>query len=99
MRRTTLHPQILVRAKQHTIRQATLAPIATAPAVPPRRALAPAFCMISLKEGVVGGALAALLSELMVSFKSATKNTLSMHVFAQGSSLVERVEYTTNPVA
>ncbi len=35
-----------------TIKQATLAPMATAPAVPPRMALAPAFCITSLKEGV-----------------------------------------------
>ncbi len=43
-------PRVQEILYKRTIRQATLAPIATAPAVPPRTALAPAFCMISLKD-------------------------------------------------
>ena len=45
------------------IRQATLAPMATAPAVPPRRALAPAFDMTSRK---LKGSFFPLLSALIV---------------------------------
>lgn len=51
----------ITEAYTHTIRQATLAPMAQAPAVPPRTALLEALAITSLKEGRFSSVAVAVL--------------------------------------